>query len=141
MQILDAKTTVDLPDNPPPAGTRALALLVRVEGEPRDRSIMAPLMDLAINYPSRRTDIDNTPGIGLDLYVSDGTDYLTKDQMLSGGEGTKGIHPMTGTLQANTVYYHWVWQIISERANVNGASLCETRSEYRNCIPIGPIKA
>ncbi|MER6734600.1 hypothetical protein [Streptomyces puniciscabiei] len=140
MQVLDAKTTVALPNNPPPAGTIAVALLVRVEAEPRNRSIMAPTIELAINYPSLTTDLDKHPGIGLGTYLDDGTDYLTEDQLLSGGEGATGVAPMTGTLQANTVYYHWVWQLVSEKANLTGATLCETRSIGHNCIPIGAIK-
>ncbi|MER5549277.1 hypothetical protein ABT072_44450 [Streptomyces sp. NPDC002589] len=140
VQILDAKTTTDLPNNPPPAGTTAVALLVRVEAEPRNRSIMAPTIELGINYPSLTTDLDKHPGTGLGTYLDDGTDYLTEDQLLSGGEGTEGVRPMTGALQANTVYYHWVWQLVSEKANLTDASLCETRSIGHNCIPIGAIK-
>ncbi|MFF4043678.1 hypothetical protein [Streptomyces sp. NPDC001816] len=134
VQILDAKTMVDVPDNPPPAGTKALALLVRVEAEPRNRSVHAPYADLGIEYPSLEADKDQHIGDVID----DATAYMTEDQMLYGGDG---VDPVFGTLQANTVYYHWVWQLVSEKADLTGASLCQVQLSGHNCIPIGAVKA
>lgn len=135
VRILDAKTTVDVPGNPPPAGTMALALLLRVEAEPRDRSIHAPYAALSIDYPSRKDDLNSDIGTVLDY----GKPYLTEDQMLYGGEGAKGIDSVFGTLQPNTVYYHWAWQTVSEKANLEGAALCEAEVSGASCIPIGDI--
>ncbi|MGW0771464.1 hypothetical protein [Streptomyces sp. NPDC002676] len=137
VQILNAKTMVDLPDNPPPAGTKALALLLRVEAEPQNRSIHAPYAELGIEYPSLEADKDQNIGDVID----NATSYLTEDQMLYGGDGVEGIDPVFGTLQANTVYYHWVWQLVSEKADLTGASLCEVQLSGHNCIPIGAVKA
>ncbi|MGW0885231.1 hypothetical protein [Streptomyces sp. NPDC002671] len=137
MQILNAKTMVDLPDNPPPAGTKALAVLLRVEAEPQNRSIHAPYAELGIEYPSLKADKDQNIGDVID----NATSYLTEDQMLYGGDGVEGIDPVFGTLQANTVYYHWVWQLVSEKADLTGASLCEAQLSGHNCIPIGAVKA
>ncbi|MFF5017711.1 hypothetical protein [Streptomyces sp. NPDC001165] len=137
VQILNAKTMVDVPDNPPPAGTKALALLVRVEAEPRNRSVHAPYADLGIEYPSLEADKDQHIGDVID----DATAYMTEDQMLYGGDGVDGIDPVFGTLQANTVYYHWVWQLVSEKADLTGASLCQVQLSGHNCIPIGAVKA
>ncbi|GHE45753.1 hypothetical protein GCM10017771_66290 [Streptomyces capitiformicae] len=135
VRILDAKTMVDVPGTPPPAGTMALALLLRVEAEPRDRSIHAPYAALSIDYPSRKDDLNSEIGTVLDY----GMPYLTEDQMLYGGEGAKGIDSVFGTLQPNTVYYHWAWQIVSEKANLEGATLCEAEVWGAGCIPIGDI--
>lgn len=137
VRILDATLTTDVPgDNPPPAGTKALALLLRVEAEPRDRSIKAPYANLGITYPS--LDADKDARIG---GVMDGaTPYLTEDQLLFGDDGARGVSPMFGALEANTVYYHLAWQIVSEDADLTGASLCEARSNGGDCIPIGPVK-
>lgn len=137
VQILDAKTMTDVPGKPPSAGTMALALLLRVEAEPRDRSIHAPTAHLGIDYPSRTGDLNAHIGNVLDA----GTPYLTEDQMLFEGKDAKGIDPVFGKLQANTVYYHWVWQIVSEQAELTGASLCQTYPNDKNCIPIGEITA
>ncbi|MGW1365438.1 hypothetical protein ACWCQP_50145 [Streptomyces chartreusis] len=138
MQILDAKTMVDVPNNPPPAGTMALALLLRVEADPRNRSVRAPTADLGINYRSLRADMDERSA-DIGTVLDDGMPYLTEDQMLFGGEGTKGVDPVYGVLEANTVYYHWVWQIVSEQADLSGASLCEALVTGENCIPIGAV--
>ncbi|MFF8556380.1 hypothetical protein ACF058_26550 [Streptomyces sp. NPDC015501] len=137
VRILDATLTTDVPgDNPPPAGTKALALLLRVEAEPRDRSIKAPYANLGITYPS--LDADKDARIG---GVMDGaTPYLTEDQLLFGDDGARGVSPMFGALEANTVYYHLAWQIVSEDADLTGASLCEARPSGGDCIPIGPVK-
>jgi hypothetical protein len=102
VQILDAKTTVNPPDNPPPAGTKALALLLRVEAEPQNRSFHAPYADLGIVYPGLEADKNQHIGGVID----DATPYLTEDQMLFEGDGVAGIDSVFGTLQANTVYYH-----------------------------------
>ncbi|MDW4918757.1 hypothetical protein [Streptomyces californicus] len=136
VRILDATLTTTVPgDNPPPAGTRALALLLRVEAQPRDRDIKAPYGNLAISYPSLNADKDARIG-----GVMDGaTPYMTEDQMLF-GEGVQGVNPMFGVLEANTVYYHLAWQIVSEKADLTGASLCRAELNGDNCIPIGPIK-
>jgi hypothetical protein len=136
VQILNAETTVALPNDPPPAGTKALALLLRVEAEPRNRSIHAPYADLGIEYPSLEADKDQHIGDVID----DATPYLTEDQMLYGDDGVEGIDPVFGTLQANTVYYHSVWQLVSEKADLTGASLCQVQLSGHNCIPIGAIK-
>ncbi|MFG3013646.1 hypothetical protein ACGFZB_24960 [Streptomyces cinerochromogenes] len=136
VQILNAKTMVNLPNDPPPAGTKALALLLRVEAEPQNRSIHAPYADLEIAYPSLEADKNQHIG-----HVIDGaTPYLTEDQMLFGGDGVEGIDSVFGTLQANTVYYHWVWQLVSEKADLTGASLCQVQLSGHNCIPIGAIQ-
>ena len=64
--------------------------------------------------------------------------YLTEDQMLFGGEEAKGVD----ILEANTVYYTWAWQLVSEKADLEGASLCDAGVSGReNCIPIGAIRA
>jgi len=136
VQILDAETRVDLPENPPPAGTVALAVLLRVEAEPSNRSIIAPTAQLGVEYPSQRADLSGYIGWGFDA----GTPYLTEDQMLFGDDGVQGVDDVFGTLQANTVYYHWAWQIVSEKANLTGATLCENRVNSTNCIPIGAIR-
>ncbi|MGW9597445.1 hypothetical protein ACWHLZ_45120 [Streptomyces chartreusis] len=138
VQILDAKTMVDVPNNPPPAGTMALALLLRVEADPRNRSVRAPTADLGLSYPSLETDMDEHSAV-IGTVLDDGTPYLTEDQMLFGGGEAKGIDPVFGVLQANTVYYRWVWQIVSEKANLTDASLCEALITGDNCIPIGAI--
>ncbi|MEU9398984.1 hypothetical protein [Streptomyces sp. NPDC048242] len=145
VRILGAKTMADMPNDPPPAGTKALALLLRVEAEPRDRGIHAPTAELSIDYPSLQKDVDAAYGSGsgsIGNMLDGGMDYRTEDQMLYGGQESQGIDPVFGTLEANTVYYHWVWQFVSEKANLKGATLCETQSQVRsraNCIPIGPI--
>ena len=54
--------------------------------------------------------------------------------------GRGGVDDVFGTLQANTVYYHWAWQIVSEKANLTGATLCDMRINSKNCIPIGAIR-
>ncbi len=137
VQILDARTMVDVPDDPPPAGTKAVGLLLRVEAEPRNRSVHAPYADLAVDYPSLEAEKNQYIG-----GVMDGaTPYMTEDQLLFGDDGVAGVDPVFGTLEANTVYYHWAWQLVSEKADLTGASLCEVRLSGRNCIPIGAITA
>lgn len=134
VQVLDAMTTLSMPTDPPPAGTTALALLLRVEADPPDRRISAPIQYLGIDYPSRRQELSQYIGTVLDSRKP----YLTEDQMLFGGEGAKGAD----VLEANTVYYTWAWQLVSEKADLDGASLCETGSGGKdNCIPIGTIRA
>ncbi|SNX63212.1 hypothetical protein SAMN06272735_5014 [Streptomyces sp. TLI_55] len=49
-----------------------------------------------------------------------------------------GVDLAAGTLRANTVYYHWVWQIVSKKAHLTGATLCQLPSGD-NCIPVGAI--
>lgn len=137
VQILKAETAVNVPGTPPPAGTMALTLLLRVEAEPRNRSIHAPYAALAIDYPSLKDELDSHIGGVLD----GATPYMTEDQMLYGGEGAKGIDSVFGTLQPNTVYYHWAWQIVSEKANLEGATLCEAGISDVSCIPVGDITA
>ncbi|MFF6836487.1 MULTISPECIES: hypothetical protein [unclassified Streptomyces] len=137
VRILDATLTTKVPgDNPPPAGTKALALLLRVEAEPRDRDIKAPYGNLGIKYPSLDADKDSRIGGVMD----GGTPYMTEDQLLF-GDGARGIDPVFGVLEANTVYYHLAWQIVSEDADLTGASLCRAELNGGNCIPIGPIEA
>lgn len=135
VQILKAETAVNVPGTPPPAGTMALTLLLRVEAEPRNRSIKAPYGALMIDYPSLKDERDSNIGGTMD----GATPYMTEDQMLDDGGGTQGIDPWFGTLQPNTVYYHWVWQIVSEKANLDGATLCQRGISEVNCIPIGEI--
>lgn len=135
VRILDARIMTDVPDDPPPAGTKALGLLLRVEAEPRDRAVHAPYANLGIDYASLKADKDQHIGSVIDS----ATPYLTEDQLLFGDDGVAGIDPVFGTLPANTVYYHWVWQIVSEKADLTGASLCEVRLSGRNCIPVGAI--
>ncbi|TDB73962.1 hypothetical protein [Micromonospora sp. KC721] len=131
VQVLDAMTTVSLPYDPPPAGTTALALLLRVEADPPDRRIQAPVQYLGIDYPSRRDDLSQYVGTTLDKRRP----YLTEDQMRFGGDGVQGVD----VLEANTVYYTWAWQLVSENADLTGATLCEVRAD--NCIPVGAIRA
>ncbi|GGZ21680.1 hypothetical protein GCM10010387_13510 [Streptomyces inusitatus] len=134
VQIIAARTVVDLPADPPPAGTKAMTLLLRVEADPPNRSIQAPVaQELAINYPRLKTDDPNLNG-GM---LEDGTDHMTEDQFLFSGS-TDGV-PMFGTLRANTVYYRWVWQFVPEKADLTGATLCKNLSED-DCIPIGAIE-
>ncbi|GIH07744.1 hypothetical protein Rhe02_58110 [Rhizocola hellebori] len=132
VQVLDAMTTLSLPDKPPLAGTTALAVLLRIEADPANRPIVAPAQDLQINFPSCISDQNQYLACQLD----GGTNFLTEDQMRFGAEAAKGI---SGTLAANTVYYRWAWQLISEKADLTGASLCQVGSKD-NCVPIGAIR-
>ncbi|MFJ3796492.1 hypothetical protein ACIPSJ_09395 [Streptomyces sp. NPDC090088] len=144
LQILDARTVVKLANGTgsPPDNMMALALLLRVQAKPSNRSMAAPPFDMGIKYPSRKADIKSgelygAAGTELDF----GTNYLTKDQMLTGNEKTQGVDLAGGTLQANTVYYHWVWQLVLKKANLAGATLCESEwsEPATNCIPVGAI--
>ncbi|GGN65502.1 hypothetical protein GCM10010112_26890 [Actinoplanes lobatus] len=135
VQVLDAMTTLSMPsDPPPPAGTTALVLLLRVEADPPERRITAPIQHLSIDYPSRRQDLNQYIGT-----VFDGREpYLTEDQVLFGGDGAEGVD----VLEANTVYYTWAWQLVSEKADLEGASLCDVSiAGKENCIPVGTIRA
>ncbi|RSM54634.1 hypothetical protein DMB66_37465 [Actinoplanes sp. ATCC 53533] len=136
VQVLDAQTTASVPGVPPPAGTTALAVLLRVEADPPGRRIMAPVQRLSITYPSCRRDQNQDIACTLEH----GTPYRTEDEMLYGGREVRGIDPVFGVLAANTVYYTWAWQLISEKADLTGAALCET-GEDDSCIPIGAIRA
>ncbi|GLW29332.1 hypothetical protein [Actinoplanes regularis] len=134
VQVLDAMTTLSMPGEPPPAGTTALALLLRVEADPPNRRISPPIQYLGIDYPSREKDLSQYIGTVLEGRKS----YLTEDQLLFGGEDAEGVD----VLAANTVYYTRAWQLVSEKADLKGASLCEVAVAGRkNCIPIGAIRA
>ena len=132
VQVLDAMTTLSLPYDPPPAGTTALAVLLRVEADPANRRIQAPIQYLGVKYPSLRADLSQYVGTAFDKRRP----YLTEDQMRFRGEGAQGVD----LLEANTVYYTWAWQIVSEKADLTGATLCEVH-EKDDCIPIGAIRA
>lgn len=136
VRVLDAQTTTSVPGTPPPAGTTALAVLLRIEADPPNRRIQAPVQHLSITYPSCRRDMNQHIACTLEK----GTPYRTEDQMLYGGRDVRGIDPVFGTLEANTVYYTWAWQLISEKADLTGAALCETRDDG-NCVPIGSVRA
>ncbi|MFG2964532.1 MULTISPECIES: hypothetical protein [unclassified Streptomyces] len=58
--------------------------------------------------------------------------------MLSGDDKTQGVDLAFGTLRTNTVYYHWVWQLVSKKANLTSATLCQSARSGNdtNCIPI-----